>query len=890
MYIKRLKLVNFIGIYKGTGRYEIEIDLSNNKNKIIMLSGKNGSGKTTIQSEMHPFKESCDNRNNLILDGKEGIKEIDIVDGDNIYEIKHIYGKKAQSFIYKNGVDINPSAAVMMFKEVIENELKITQDYFKVGKIGVESKEIINMTTSERKLFMSKIAPGIEDYLDSFDIIRDKFKETNKSLKQYSEAITKMSDLNILQDDLVKINSLSEILSQEIDTGNADIALEDKRNSEIDDELSSIDYTKIISRQKELDSNMAKMRLAATEFSEEFGTNPSVGELEELIKGLKQDIISDDIGIAKITSDIANDQKIVASEENTKNTLAVMLSGKADIDESTIESIQKDIKECSENIKSIDNANIAVPPSSISSSGDSLYGFRNAINNILDEADKLQKIGQVEFDIDAEIRRVTDEYDAQREEMKTLETRIGSIGMQIAKKEEECKVLSSLELRPASCKDDLCPFIRNAVLAKGVPDEIITLNQELQKAKNLFGDMLEEESISAILMALKIFKQSVSEIDRKSEIRDFFFNNYMEGGTVFSIISARRIEVENAVNKMISDISLYIENKNMLSTLGVKKTSLEKELSQSQNVFNDILDINKKIEEYDTKIQLLSEGVLVKKTTLSEMEKILSDKKTKLDRLETFLSGKTHFKECKSERGQLDETLAKRERLLSEQQLMRERNTKGLIGDKRRRLGEIMKEKEAITLNIGKVSMIQEKIDNLTQLHAEQKLIRDALDPTRGIPLIFTRAYLEQIKDTTNELLDIAFGGDFQIDFKTTSSEFAINVISKGLLMNDIKDASQGEKAISIIAINLALIEQSIAKYNILLIDEIDGPLDSANRENFIDIIYKQIDKLGIEQVFLISHNEAFDTSPISLILLNGSTINTADTAIMKNKEIIFEL
>lgn len=150
MYIKRLKLVNFIGIYKGTGRYEIEIDLSNNKNKIIMLSGKNGSGKTTIQSEMHPFKESCDNRNNLILDGKEGIKEIDIVDGDNIYEIKHIYGKKAQSFIYKNGVDINPSAAVMMFKEVIENELKITQDYFKVGKIGVESKEIINMTTSER--------------------------------------------------------------------------------------------------------------------------------------------------------------------------------------------------------------------------------------------------------------------------------------------------------------------------------------------------------------------------------------------------------------------------------------------------------------------------------------------------------------------------------------------------------------------------------------------------------------------------------------------------------------------------------------------------------------------------------------------------------------------
>jgi DNA repair exonuclease SbcCD ATPase subunit len=49
--------------------------------------------------------------------------------------------------------------------------------------------------------------------------------------------------------------------------------------------------------------------------------------------------------------------------------------------------------------------------------------------------------------------------------------------------------------------------------------------------------------------------------------------------------------------------------------------------------------------------------------------------------------------------------------------------------------------------------------------------------------------------------------------------------------------ASQGEIAITTISLSLALIEQSIGAYNILCLDEIDGPLDGDNRNNFINII-----------------------------------------------------
>lgn len=50
MKITRLKLINFIGISHGLNKNEIEIDFSKSNNKMVMLLGRNGSGKSTIMS------------------------------------------------------------------------------------------------------------------------------------------------------------------------------------------------------------------------------------------------------------------------------------------------------------------------------------------------------------------------------------------------------------------------------------------------------------------------------------------------------------------------------------------------------------------------------------------------------------------------------------------------------------------------------------------------------------------------------------------------------------------------------------------------------------------------------------------------------------------------
>lgn len=55
MKILYLKLENFSSILTCLEKSILEIDFTQCKNKIILLEGPNGSGKTSILSTIHPF-------------------------------------------------------------------------------------------------------------------------------------------------------------------------------------------------------------------------------------------------------------------------------------------------------------------------------------------------------------------------------------------------------------------------------------------------------------------------------------------------------------------------------------------------------------------------------------------------------------------------------------------------------------------------------------------------------------------------------------------------------------------------------------------------------------------------------------------------------------------
>lgn len=99
MLLKRLKLVNYGGIYNGMGLYEIEIDFTRCRNKIVLIKGDNGSGKSTIESALKPLPDD----NSSFISGVSACKEIEYIDETNgiVYSISYIHECKNQSRISK---------------------------------------------------------------------------------------------------------------------------------------------------------------------------------------------------------------------------------------------------------------------------------------------------------------------------------------------------------------------------------------------------------------------------------------------------------------------------------------------------------------------------------------------------------------------------------------------------------------------------------------------------------------------------------------------------------------------------------------------------------------------------------------------------------------------
>jgi predicted ATP-binding protein involved in virulence len=95
MKIERLVLKNFSAVKNAMKANEVAIDFTSSKNNICLIIGPNGSGKTTILSMLHPFSDlgnlDVRNTNNLILDKKDGYKEIIIRKNEDLYTIKHFY-------------------------------------------------------------------------------------------------------------------------------------------------------------------------------------------------------------------------------------------------------------------------------------------------------------------------------------------------------------------------------------------------------------------------------------------------------------------------------------------------------------------------------------------------------------------------------------------------------------------------------------------------------------------------------------------------------------------------------------------------------------------------------------------------------------------------------
>ncbi|MBU1095809.1 MAG: SMC family ATPase [Bacteroidetes bacterium] len=263
MKILKLKLRGAIGIHKGLGVDEIEIDFTQFKPGLIALTGKNGSGKTTIMENLHPFRTMVSRSGSLQSHFylKDSYRILEFEHAGDIYESRILIdaltnGSEAYLNMYqKNGNNMVPlnDGKLTTYDEEIENVLGSPELFFNSVFSGQKSKGIAELKPADRrKLFYELLNLNVyEQYLEqtksklkaseiqlaeiegkikSIDISLDKWNEMEtarvEALNQQAKLI---SEISRCETEIDKTNS--SIRKLEIEISKSEDAI--KRNAEI---------------------------------------------------------------------------------------------------------------------------------------------------------------------------------------------------------------------------------------------------------------------------------------------------------------------------------------------------------------------------------------------------------------------------------------------------------------------------------------------------------------------------------------------------------------------------------------------------------------------------------------------------------------------------------
>ena len=898
MRITYLKLVNFIGIQHGLGTDTFEISFPDNGHKFIKLSGKNGSGKTTILSQLHPFKDSFDERKSLIIPGQEGRKIIEIEANGHEYKIEHIYRKAASSFFYKDGILLNENGSVGECENLIEQELGINKDYFKIGKIGSNTANFIDLLPTERKKYIGTFITQIDKYIDAYEIANSKYKTQKNKIAETSETLAKYQNPEALAAQIaVEEQQLTNIETNITETSSKIAVIENNKSLElekikdinyevdknklsdlinkINKENNAIETFELINGEMELkkvESEINKTEIETTKL------NSKIDSLNEKIKENKEKEVSTNNSIAKNTAqlnsiNLGNYDEVV-SIINESTTLKAELENK--IKENKFYS---QVESCKDRINS-----------------DTLL-FKNLMSIIYDNFEVLNEntILSDKKNIDVifmtDYKSVLSNYSAGiKSTSENIKNELSNKQSEKAKKESNLDQLAILEKRPVECKIDTCPFIVNALKFKNLPDELAILENDIEKLKT--SDKETDEKIEEGKTLFGIFSQIIKAFKAINSEENVTYKYFVENyGNITSQFNYDKNTFFNnytdAINVVSDSLSIFNEyNKNeftLNSNIG-KKELMDNSKKQKEFFENE----NKSLNEELSKItDVLSE--LNSKKEIDEKE--LLNKNNYLELLKNYKTAKETINELNSEKEKTENNIKLFENISkiisgynSELNILNN-NLNSYKADKTKVTEELNQDR----INMAKITELKKNLDELNREFGKIKLVADALNPKSGIPLVFIKSYLDEVERISNNLLDLAYGGKFEIKFNVTDKEFLVTVRTNDTVISDIKFASQGEVALTTISISLALIERSISNYNIITLDEIDGPLDVDNRSKFINILTSQIEKLGLEQIFIISHNNAFDACSMDLILLKDAPDDIDNSEYMTNKTILYK-
>lgn len=860
MKILHLKLTNFINIVTAFNTETIEIDFSKSNNNVVLLTGPNGSGKTSILSCLHPFPTNGNmdvrSDNPIIVPRENGYKEIHISDGDDLYVIQHFYTRNGdkhiiKSYIQKNGVELNENGNVTSFKEIVEKELGLEQDYMKLTRLGSNVTNFIDMKRQERKNFTGKIISEADIYLSYHKKIMADKNKVNIQINHTSNLIRRLQ-----VDDLGELKKAQKSLQHQIEDLTAKIEKANSELSVLQYQLNDCgDISAMRERIQEKEKELKHIQKALARASE---IKISISTLKSMIEEAK-------IAILKAKS--ALDTNVI-----TRTGILNQLDSIAN----EIDSIRREIAriEDDQNVKDMES-NIELLRETIRrrAKESGIGGYvrpcsKEEMEDLIKMLDKCMDIllstyelgkGPIQkavsfFRTKTDIEKYTRENKEKikRNKMQSLcEQVYAEISKDIGLLGPDCK-------NPSGCR--VYDFYQRIYeYATQAPDKVIEDETFLAYTKMAYNN------IQTVLKYLRDYHDIFEKMPEC--IKDQF---------LMSTVLTHICNMEWIYDKDIIFHELGLITDDELQDADLEELSRQKSmLAQYKKANSNIEYFQNKLEELiDSRTSLMDQLDEVKET-INSLNREIEEKEASVSDYEDMVVAMEHEDEVETEFNDLKSKLT-----LASQLSLQIREKTSIFNDLQFRKNKMSKTHQDNEFRIENYKRYKKDLDELSSKFTDLEYLARALSSREGIPLIFIQAYLKDIKDVANQLLDVVYDGDLHLeDFEITADEFGIPYSTKGTTVKDVIYASQGERSFISLALSFALTYKSISKYNIMLLDEIDATLDISNREKFLHVLEMQIDMIHAEQVFVISHNDMFNAYPVDIVDTRNRTSSNAELA-----------
>lgn len=865
MLLKRLKLVNYGGIYNGMGLYEIEIDFTRCRNKIVLIKGDNGSGKSTIESALKPLPDD----NSSFISGVSACKEIEYIDETNgiVYSISYIHECKNQSRISKgyfkkilpngNVIDLNPSGNISSCKEMINEELELDANYITLTQLSSTKRGIADLRPAERKRYVNSILSSTDVYNTMYKTLSKKASTYKALMSSISSKIDNVGNTVQLQEELKsiesKISETEKLMEQHNEVINKEKGM-----------LLSIDPNNEISNRIETYTESTKTYSSKRdEFSKQlnkiYSTDPNLSTIvinKEILDKLNQDIIDTKYLIESTKERINNlikerEQEASRLEEETAKLKSIN-SGMNLIE---VQRIKDDLTSRKEKIRErwgdiVDLNTITHDEFMIA------YEAIKQMIEILNQPIELIPSDDIEIEY-LDVLRNIERLDNEIEDTAVFRNKIEM---------NEYK-LDILEQRPSDCNNNSCPFIADALKAKKIIDE-------LMKQRKGFT------TISELNKQKESYEQKLSNVERNKRLLEIYNTNRI-------ILSKLQLNLDTYENCVVSlsrnrlmllpTLAGFIEYSNDL----IEYKSIDKDLNDITvkynalytqkdliNMITDSIDrLNVNINEDTVKINAMNEEITSLTKKYNDICKLCIS-------LEDIFNLRASLNECEESLRILNEEIEKDrsnidriEKLNSDIEKLNVN-----ISELKSQLEPLRKTAESLRYRITLSAEYSKEYEQYNMMYTKIETLKYYCSPTTGIQLLFANMYLNKIMDNANKILSRLFGGTFALlPLIITESEFRIPVaVRGGINHDDITSMSSAQISLISMIISISLLSQTSTKLNIIVGDEIDAPFDSENRREFMNILTQLMGLVNSSQCVLISHNSEISLNDCDVILLKN--------------------